>query len=44
MADDHAANTETVVLETHLGNITIELYVDRAPLSAGSFLDYLDKA
>ena len=42
-ADDHAANTETVVLETRLGNITIELYVDRAPLSAGSFLDYLDK-
>jgi len=42
-ADDMAAErTETVVLETRLGSITIELYPDRAPLSAGSFLAYLD--
>ena len=41
-ADDSATSIETVQLETRLGNITIELYLDRAPLSAGSFIDYLD--
>ena len=39
---DDAENPETVVLETTHGDITIELYLDRAPLSAGSFIDYLD--
>ncbi len=43
MADNVApGETQTVILETRLGNITIELYPDRAPLSVGSFLDYLD--
>ena len=43
MSDEHAASIETVVLETRLGDITIELYPERAPLSAGSFLEYLDR-
>jgi len=42
-ADDNAGTTEVVELKTALGTITIELYVDRAPLSSTSFLDYLDK-
>ena len=42
-ADDDLGAIETVELETRLGTITIELYVDRAPLSAKSFLDYLDE-
>ena len=33
---------ETVVLETTLGDIEIELYTDKAPLSAGHFLHYAD--
>ena len=43
VADDELGAIQTVELETRLGTITIELYVDRAPLSAASFLDYLDK-
>jgi peptidyl-prolyl cis-trans isomerase A (cyclophilin A) len=43
VADDDLGAIETIELETRLGTITIELYVDRAPLSAASFLDYLDK-
>jgi peptidyl-prolyl cis-trans isomerase A (cyclophilin A) len=42
-ADSEYGRVETVVLETRLGNITIDVYPDRAPLSAGSFLDYLDR-
>ncbi|MBT8102650.1 MAG: peptidylprolyl isomerase, partial [Gammaproteobacteria bacterium] len=30
------------MLTTDLGDIEIEVYVDRAPLSAGSFLDHVD--
>ncbi len=33
---------ETVVLETTLGDIEIELYADKAPLSAGHFLQYAE--
>jgi peptidyl-prolyl cis-trans isomerase A (cyclophilin A) len=43
VADEHTASIQTVVLETRLGDIAIELYPDRAPLSAGSFLEYLDR-
>jgi len=32
-----------VVLETSLGEIELEVYPDRAPESAGSFLDYVDQ-
>jgi peptidyl-prolyl cis-trans isomerase A (cyclophilin A) len=42
-ADDRSATVETVLLETRLGSITIEVYTDRAPLSSRSFLDYLDR-
>lgn len=38
-ADDAAPR---VVLETALGNITVEVYPDRAPASAGSFLAFVD--
>ncbi len=31
-----------VVLETTLGDIEVEIYTDQAPLSAGSFLDFVD--
>jgi peptidyl-prolyl cis-trans isomerase A (cyclophilin A) len=43
VADDDRGAIETIELDTGLGTITIELYTDRAPLSANSFLDYLDK-
>jgi peptidyl-prolyl cis-trans isomerase A (cyclophilin A) len=42
-AEEDRGDVETVLLETRLGSITIEVYPERAPLSAGSFLDYLDK-
>ena len=31
-----------VVLETELGDITIEVYEEQAPISSGSFLDHVD--
>ena len=31
-----------VVLETELGDITIEVYEEQAPVSSGSFLDHVD--
>ncbi len=39
---ERSAATVDVVLETSLGQIEIELFVDRAPLSSGSFLKFLD--
>ena len=37
------ARAETmVVLETELGNITIEVYEEQAPISSASFLDHVD--
>ena len=42
-ADENPGKIETVELETRLGTITIELYLERAPLSSASFLDYLDE-
>ena len=45
-AKDQAAANQAdlprVVLETHLGAITLELFTDKAPLSATAFLDHLD--
>jgi peptidyl-prolyl cis-trans isomerase A (cyclophilin A) len=32
-----------VVLETPLGNITVEVYPDRAPVTAANFLHYVDE-
>lgn len=37
------AATTLVVLETSFGEITVAVDEQRAPLSAGSFLDYVDK-
>lgn len=31
-----------VAIETRLGNIEVELYIDKAPKSAGAFLSYID--
>ena len=36
------ADPARVVIETELGEIEIEVYEDKAPLSAGSFLAYVD--
>ena len=36
------ADPARVVIETELGDIEIEVYEDKAPLSAGSFLAYVD--
>ncbi len=35
--------TVNVVMETEAGNLEIELYVDRAPVTAGQFLAYVDR-
>jgi cyclophilin family peptidyl-prolyl cis-trans isomerase len=34
--------TPRVVLDTNLGNIVIELYADKAPISVNNFLQYVD--
>ncbi len=31
-----------VAIETRLGNIEVELYIDKAPVTAGAFLSYID--
>jgi len=31
------------VFETELGNITVELYLDKAPITAANFLQYVDE-
>ncbi len=31
-----------IAIETRLGNIEVELYIDKAPVSAGAFLSYID--
>lgn len=31
-----------IVIQTRLGNIEVELYLDKAPVSAGAFLSYID--
>jgi len=37
-----AADTVNVVLETSMGNVTLELYPDKAPLTVENFLRYAD--
>lgn len=36
-------NSPNVILETELGAIEIEVYPEKAPLSAGDFLNYVDR-
>ena len=36
-------NSPNVIIETGLGNIEIEVYPDKAPLSAGDFLKHVDR-
>ena len=36
-------NSPNVILETSLGAIEIEVYPEKAPLSAGDFLNYVDR-
>jgi peptidyl-prolyl cis-trans isomerase B (cyclophilin B) len=38
-----AADNPKVMLETSLGNITLELYPDKAPLTVKNFLAYVDE-
>ena len=44
LSQSHRAEeaSETVVLETTLGDIVIDVYTERAPLSAAHFLQYVD--
>jgi peptidyl-prolyl cis-trans isomerase B (cyclophilin B) len=42
-AAEEKAGNPMVVVKTNLGNITIELYPDKAPLSVENFLNYVDK-
>lgn len=41
-SDAAAQDNPVVVLETSLGNITIELFQDKAPISVENFLTYVD--
>jgi peptidyl-prolyl cis-trans isomerase A (cyclophilin A) len=38
-----AAKNPIVVIETRFGNIKVELYKDKAPISVNNFLKYVDK-
>ena len=42
VSDASAQNNSTVVMETNLGNITIELFQDKAPISVENFLAYVN--
>ncbi|MBW2981078.1 peptidylprolyl isomerase [Candidatus Woesearchaeota archaeon] len=42
-AEVEAMSNLVVVLETNMGNIEIELYSDKAPISAKNFLDYVNE-
>lgn len=42
-ASGRAATAPQVVISTALGDFTVEVYPDRAPLSAADFLGYVDK-
>ena len=39
-SDAHAQDNPVVIMETSLGNITIELFQDKAPVSVENFLAY----
>ena len=41
-ASSASAENPLVVLETELGNITIEVMIDQAPISGGDFLKYVE--
>lgn len=41
-AQDKAQENPIVVMKTSMGDITIELYPDKAPLSVKNFLNYVD--
>lgn len=42
-AEDAVASPPVVVMETTLGDITIELYPDKAPVTVSNFLAYVDR-
>lgn len=33
----------SIIFETEMGNITVELYIDKAPITASNFLKYVDE-
>lgn len=37
------AKNPTVLIKTSLGNITVELYADKAPISVKNFLQYVNE-
>ena len=39
----HTSKRPVVLIETELGNITIEIYTKRAPITAANFLMYVDQ-
>jgi len=39
----NADNNPRVLIETELGDITVEIYADKAPLTAANFLKYVDE-
>ncbi len=43
VAPDKASGVVEVVIETTLGDIEIALYTDKAPVSAGEFVKYVDQ-
>ncbi len=42
VSDVHAGGNPVVLMETSMGNIKIELYPDKAPITVKNFLDYVD--
>lgn len=38
-----ANENPSIIFETELGNITVELYLDKAPITASNFLRYVDE-
>jgi len=42
IAADSAANNPRVVIKTNEGDITLQLFADKAPITVANFLDYAD--
>jgi peptidyl-prolyl cis-trans isomerase A (cyclophilin A) len=42
MATNAVANNTVVIMETSMGNIEIELFADKAPITVSNFLAYVD--